>query len=172
VCNEDHLIPEKGLPINKRLSEILALESKEVYRGEKVKKPKEYLKEIQEDINKLSSGIDNSVDIIKEVCLDRKNKVQLKTEEAIEQLNEHNKQMITEIEEFERNCIKSNQANEKTKNEFRKTKQELEEFNLKWNEYLKQIDISDQKISEAIARASELGMKAKQDLVKLDDQWW
>ncbi len=108
MCNEDHLIPEKGLPINKRLSEILALESKEVYRGEKVKKLKEYLKEIQEDINKLSFGIDNSVDLIKEVCLDLKNKVQLKTEEAIEQLNEHNKQMITEIEEFERNCIKSN----------------------------------------------------------------
>jgi hypothetical protein len=34
------LIPEKGLPINKRLSEILALESKEVYKGEKVKKLK------------------------------------------------------------------------------------------------------------------------------------
>ncbi len=45
--------------------------------------------------------------------------------------------MITEIEEFERECIKSYQTNNKANNVFRKTKQELEEFNHKWNQYLK-----------------------------------
>jgi len=97
-----------------------------------------------------------------------KNKVQLKTEEAIEQLNENNKEMITEIEEFEKECITSYIANEKANNEFKKTKQDLEVFNLKWNEYLKQSIISDENISEAISEADELAMKAKQDLVKLD----
>ena len=37
--------------------------------------------------------------------------------------NEHNKQMITEIEKFERKCIKSYQTNEKASNEFRNIKQ-------------------------------------------------
>jgi hypothetical protein len=34
--------------------------------------------------------------------------------------------MITEVEEFERDCIKSYQANEKKNNEFRNTKKEIE----------------------------------------------
>ena len=54
-------------------------------------------------------------------------------EESIEKLNEHNKHLITEIEGFERDCIKSFQANQQTNNEFRNKKQELEDFNLKWH---------------------------------------
>jgi len=57
----------------------------------------------------------------------------------------------------------------KKKNEFRNTKKEIEELNLKWNEYLKQTFISDEDVSEAIARASELSLKAKQELVKLNE---
>ncbi len=117
ICNEDHLMPEKGLPISKRLLRILALKSKEVFRSKKVKQLKDNQNVIQEDINKFSFGIYNGIDKIKGLCLDLRNKVQLKTEEAIEQLNEHNKQMITEIEEFERECIKSYQTNEKANNE-------------------------------------------------------
>jgi len=169
VCDEDHLLPKKGLPINKRLSRILALKSKEVSRGEKAKKLKEHLDSTQEYINKFSCGIDNGIERIKELCLDLKNKVQLKTEEAVEQLNEHNKQMITEIEQFAKDSIKFYQANAKANNEFRKTKQELEEFNLKWNVYLKQTVISDEDVSEAIAQASELSLKAKKELAKLNE---
>jgi hypothetical protein len=168
VCNENHSLTENGLPINKILLKILALESKEVYRGNEVKQLKGYLDDIQEDINKISFCLNNGVDRIKDFCFDLKNKVQLRTEEAIEQLNEHNQDMITEIEEFERFCIKSYQVNLNTNDEVRKTKKELEEFNLKWNQYLKQTVICDKKISEAIAKASELGMKTKKDFANLD----
>jgi PIN domain nuclease of toxin-antitoxin system len=161
ICKKDHLMPEEGLPISIRLLRILALKSEEVYRGKEVKQLKENLEIIQEDINKFSFGIYNGIDKIKGLCLDLRNKVQLKTEEAIEQLNEHNKQMITEIEEFERECIKSYQANEKANNEFKKTKQELEEFNLKWNQYLKQTVISDEDVSGAIAKSNELSIKSR-----------
>ncbi len=54
ICNEDHLMPEKGLPISKRLLRILALKSEEVYRSKEVKQLKENLEIIQEDINKFS----------------------------------------------------------------------------------------------------------------------
>ena len=171
LCKKDHSMPEEGLPINKKLLEILSLESKEVYRGEKVKKLKEHLTDFQADIAKFSFGINNGVDRIKEHCLELKNRVQLQTEEAIEQLNEHNKQMIKEIEEFEIDCIKFYRANEKkglSFSEFQQNKQELEEFNLKWNEYLKQSIIADEKISDAIAKAKELSINAKQDLIKLE----
>jgi len=155
--------------MNKRLLRILALQSEEVSRGKEVRQLKANLNVIQDDINSFSFGIDDDIDRIKELCIDLKNKIQLKIEEAIAQLNEHKKQMITEVEEFERDCIKSYQANEKKNNEFRNTKKEIEELNLKWNEYLKQTFISDEDVSEAIARASELSLKAKQELVKLNE---
>jgi len=150
VCKDDHQMPEKGLPISKRLLDILALNPEEVYRSKEVNKLKDHIKVIQEDISKLSFGINNGVDLIKDLCLDLKSKVQLKFEVAIEQLNEHNKEMITEIEEFEKECITSYIANEKAYNEFKKTKQDLEVFNLKWNEYLRQSIISDDNVNEAI----------------------
>ena len=88
-----------------------------------------------------------------------KNKIQLKTEEAIEQLNEHSNQMITEIEKFQKDCIISYEANEKAHNEFKKTKQELEAFN---HENI------DENISEAISKANEILINTKQDLAKLN----
>ena len=169
VCNEDHLMPEKGLPISKRLMEILSLESKEVYRSKEVKKLKELVSGFQQDINKFSFGINNGVDQIKELCIELKSKVQLKTEEAIEQLNEHSHVMIKEIEKFEKDSIRLYQANKKKSNEFEKIKQELEEFNHKWNTYLKQSVISDEIICDAIAQANELEIKTKQDLAKLNE---
>jgi len=47
ICNEDHLMPEKGLPISKRLLRILSLKSEEVYRGKEVKQLKENLNVIK-----------------------------------------------------------------------------------------------------------------------------
>jgi len=70
VCDEDHLMPEKGLIISKRFIRILALKSKEVYRGQKVEKIKEFLNGFKKDIN--SFGSNNGVDQIKEVCLNLK----------------------------------------------------------------------------------------------------
>jgi len=162
-------MPEEGFLINKRLLRILSIKSEEVYRSKEVKQLKENLNVIQEDINKFSFGIDNPVDKIKGLCLDLKNKVQLKTEEAIEQLNEHNKKIITEIEDYERECIKSYQVKEKANIEFIKTKQELEEFNLKWNEYLKQTVIYDEDVSVAIAKSNELCIKSEKELAKLEE---
>ena len=71
-------MPDEGLPISNRLLRILALNPEEVYRSKEVKKLKEHMKVIEQDINKLSFGINNGVDLIKELCLDLKNKVQLK----------------------------------------------------------------------------------------------
>ncbi len=99
--------------MNKRLLRILALQSEEVSRGIEVRKLKANLNVIQDDINSFSFGIDDDIDRIKELCIDLKNKIQLKIEEAIAQLNEHKKQMITEVEKFERDCIKSSKRKKK-----------------------------------------------------------
>jgi len=78
-------MPDEGLPFSKRILKILALVS-EVYRDREVKKLKEHMKEIEVEINKLSFGINIGVDRIKELGLDLKNKVQLKTKGAMEKI--------------------------------------------------------------------------------------
>ena len=77
ICKKDHLMPEEGLPISKRLLRILSLKSKEVFRSKEIKQLKDNLNVIQEDINKFSCGIDNDIERIKQLCVDLKNKVQL-----------------------------------------------------------------------------------------------
>ena len=55
--------------------------------------------------------------------------------------------MVSEIEEFEVECIKTYQTSENINNVYRRTKLELEDFYLKWNQYLKQSSISDENVS-------------------------
>jgi len=169
ICNEYHLMPKEGLTISKRLLKILALEPKEVYRSKEVDALKNHLNDFQQKINLFAFGINNGVDRIKQHCLDLKNKVQLRTEEVIEQLQDHSAQLVKEIEQFEKICIKSYQANEKASSELKKKKQELEQFNFKWNEYLKQSFISEAEICDGIATARELTIKCNEVLAKLDD---
>ncbi len=38
ACREDHLMPDEGLPISKRMLRFLALNPEEVYRSQQVKK--------------------------------------------------------------------------------------------------------------------------------------
>ena len=61
VCKEDHLMPEKGLPISKRLLEILALNPEEVYRSKEVKKLKEHVYQkilkLDENVNTQKSTV-------------------------------------------------------------------------------------------------------------------
>jgi len=100
-------MPKEGLTISKRLLKILALEPKEVYRSKEVDALKNHLNDFQQKINLFAFGINNGVDRIKQHCLDLKNKVQLRTEEVIEQLQDHSAQLVKEIEQFEKICIKS-----------------------------------------------------------------
>ncbi len=120
ICNQYHLMPKEGLTISKRLLKILALEPKEVYRSKEVDALKNHLNDFQQKINLFAFGINNGVDRIKQHCLDLKNKVQLRTEEVIEQLQDHSAQLVKEIEQFEKICIKSYQANEKASSELKK----------------------------------------------------
>jgi len=53
--------------------------------------------------------------------------------------------------------------------ELKKNKIGVGSLNLKWNEYLRQSVIIDEKVSEAIAKANENLFKAKKDLSKLDE---
>jgi hypothetical protein len=59
----------------------------------------------------IEHGIDNSNDLINEYCMDLRSEVQLKTEQAIEQINKLNKEIIDQIDEYEKELIEFNRTN-------------------------------------------------------------
>ena len=58
-------------------------------------------------MNSLAFGIKNSTDRVKDECIELRNQVQLATEETIEQINKHSDELIKEIDQFEKDTIKS-----------------------------------------------------------------
>ena len=167
VCNEQHEMPAKGLPVNKASLALLAIQPSEVSRGRAVDKLEEKLDIMQKNITSITVGINNGTERIKEECDELRNQLQLATEQSIQQLNEHNEEMIKEVNEFEKNCCESYQPNEGNNEELIHVK-ELELFHSEWSTSLKQTKISDEKISKANDQAAELNDKADKEKLDLD----
>ena len=76
----------------------------------------------------------NSDDCIKEYCIELRGKVQLTTEQAIEEINDLSEQVIGEINDYEQEIINLNKNNADSLKRFETIEQELESFQLKTNE--------------------------------------
>jgi len=168
LCPEQHAMPEKGLPINKKLLILIAVQPSEVYRSEAVETLKNKLNDLNRNINSLSFGVINPIDKIKEYCIDLTNKIQLATEEAIEHLNKLNEEAINQVKTYENECIKTFEMREDIKEAFNKTIKDLKLFYSKWSEYLKQTQISDEEIKNASNEAIRLNHKAEKKILSLD----
>jgi len=164
VCNEQHVMPEKGLLTNKKLLSLISMQPAEVYRSRTVENLKKSLQEMKKKSEKLIFDANNGIDFIKEYCLDLINDVQLATEKHIQQINDYNDEIIKEIKDYEIGCIKSyKEAKQETKDEFINTAKELDKFELKWTEYLKQLKIDDETVSNAYNEALKLNKRADEE---------
>ncbi len=168
LCERKHVMPTEGLPLSKNLIDLISLRPTEVYRSKSVEELKDLLNEIQKKIISLVSCINNGVDKIKEKCIELRNQVQLATEQTIEQINEHCDQFIKEIDQFEKDTVKSYQLNENIKIEAIKKVKELETFHSGWTDYLQKSIINDQDILNAKLDASKLNEKAEEEKVNLE----
>jgi hypothetical protein len=168
VCLKKHEMLSEGLPLNKIVSLFLSYEPKEVYRGQVAEKLKSSLKEIEKNIEKISFSLKSGVDQMKEYFMDLKSEVQLATEEAIEQLNIFNEELINEINLKEIDCLASIALNEKLKQELSNRVNESELFHCKWSQYLKQPIISDESVVNANESANSLIINLINDLDALE----
>jgi len=66
VCKDKHDMPKKGLPNNKIVSKILAIELTRVSRGEAYDSLKKLSAEIQKKLNLIKLGINNGTDLVKD----------------------------------------------------------------------------------------------------------
>ena len=79
-----------------------------------------------------------------------------------------NEELIGEINEFQKDCIKSYELNDNIKEKYKHTIKELDLFVSEWSQYLKQTKINDQDILKAINEAVSLNENASKEQLYLD----
>ena len=168
LCVKSHKIAEEGLPINKKLLALLSMQPTEVSRSQAAESLKKALIDIEKNVTSLKYGANNGLDKIKGYCMDLRNDIQLATEDAIRQINEHGDAFIKEIDQFEMDCNYAYHSNDETRENVNKTVKELELFLTQWTEYLNQPKLNDEHILKATNEAVNLNEKAQKDEVDLD----
>jgi hypothetical protein len=165
VCKNKHEVPRDGLPNNEALLKMLSIKPTRISRGKLFDSLQNSLDDIRKKNSFIEHGINNSNDLIKEYCMDLRSEVQLKTEQAIEQINELNKEIIDQIDEYEQELIEFNRTN--SLDEFNKVSKELESFYDVNNEYLKQFIVDDEILLRSTNEATNLIKKAELEIDNL-----
>ena len=169
VCKKKHEMLQDGLPNNELALEILAIEITRVSRGETYDSLKKLLNEIEKKCSIIKLGIKNSTDLVKEHCIDLRSDVQLKTEEAIQQINDINSKIIEEIDEYEQKLINFNKTNSKSLDTFNKIVKELESCHALNTEYLNKNEVDDKLIKKSNEDATNLFKKAEIEIENVKD---
>jgi hypothetical protein len=169
VCKQQHEMPKNGLPDNKIALKMLSVKPIKVFRGEAVDLLEKKLEEILKKHKLIKHSIENSTDLVKEHCIDLRSDVQLKTEEAIQQINDLSSKIIEEIDEYEEELIELNNTNSKSLDKLNKLALELESFHDLNTEYLKQNTINEQILKKSIEEATNLIIKSELEIQKLKD---
>jgi hypothetical protein len=169
VCKQQHEMPKNGLPDNKVALKMLSVKPIKVFRGEAVDLLEKKLDDILKKHKLIKYSIENSTDLVKEHCIDLRSDVQLKTEEAIQQINDLSSKIIEEIDEYEKELIEFNKTNSKSLDDFNKIALELKSFHTFNTEYLKQRTINEQIVNKSIEESNNLLKKAELDNRSLND---
>jgi hypothetical protein len=171
ACLELHSLPEKGLPLNKPIIQMLSLETIKVSRGTNFNTLQETLKIIQK--NQILLDYINHPDYLKEHFLDLKNQIQLTIELIHEKLDKMNKQFIDELDKYE-NQLKY--IDLESFRLFKETSKELQNFNSQTIEVLKKHDLDDETLNDLNKTANLLKEKSNVEIeyfkdVKLNNRY-
>lgn len=167
--NRTHEITNEGLPTSETLIHLLKIQPIQITRGKSVELLQSLLNEIQKNINVISHGINNSIDHIKEHCIQLRNQAQLATEQAIQKINNFNQEIMNEINAYESECIRKFETKPDLKLEFDETLRDLQSFHAEWTEYLRTFHLDEQLILNANEAASSLLDKCEHEKQKLNE---
>jgi hypothetical protein len=167
VCKQKHEMPKNGLPDNKVVLKMVSIKPIKVFRGEAVDSFEKSLDEILNKNRLIKHIIENSNDLVKEHCFDLRSDVQLKTEEAIQQINDMSTKIIERIDEYEQNLIKFNKNNSEALKVYNYIPKDLEMFHNVKIKYLKQNQIDEKIVIKSNEEAIGLIKKADLDIQNL-----
>ena len=169
MCLDEHVMPIKGFPINKSLLKLLEQKPKQVYRGKLVEEFEANLESIRAKNQQLEFDLNNADDKIKEHCMNLRCQVHAAADIAILKINELSDSMFAEINEYERECIRSFQLHQVKEfnalkiERFKQRIVKVDTFYKKWSAYLKNVQLDEEAVTEANKLALKFDKKANED---------
>jgi vacuolar-type H+-ATPase subunit H len=170
ICKKNHEMPKNGLPNIKSLLRILSIMPTNVSSEKLNDSLEKLLDEINNKINFIKHGIENSNDLIQVHCIDLRNDVQLKAEQVIRQVNDISAKLIEEIDEYEKELIDLNRSKSESLDAFNAIAKELESFHGINSEYLAENELDYNLINKANEEAKNLINKAELEIQNLKDK--
>ena len=172
MCLDEHTIPSKGFPLNKSILTLIGQKPKEVFRGKVVEDFKLNLEIISKKKEQFEFQFNNGIDAIKKHCLNLRCDVHASSEKAILRINELTDSMISEINKYENKCISSfqianNRLNLHEKQSFEQLIKQADKFHTEWKNYLKNLHLDEESVSNANITGLTLLNKLNDDEIKL-----
>jgi hypothetical protein len=147
ICLNEHQISKEGFGINELALDLLTSKAKEMWRGKRYEQLKINIQKIEALTRELKCDFENGSDKIKEHCNEQRSLVQLATENTIEELNKINEELITQIDNFEIECIKCYSVIDNSfKEKLNRLIDEAKSFLNEKQEYLKQIQLDEDEL--------------------------
>jgi hypothetical protein len=168
LCTDTHLVPPgNGFPPNKALEKLLNKKPSEVHRSNLVTELKDLLGTLRKKAEHLNTCVEHGEDSIKDYFNLVRNKIQIKTDEAIEEIHKYNEMLVGEANEFERKCI-VNFSRKQADLSALTTIEKFTDFCCTWSSYLNQFEIEDSEVEHAIklAQNSLNKLKLEEDNLK------
>jgi len=161
-------LPDEGFPLNRSL---LSIKSFDPVLLKQIETFQQTLDHIKATMIQLSFSIHHSDEQIREHCMNLKSDIQLATEEGIQYLSSLNDQLIQDVNEYEKKCLRLNQINKIDEEHYLNVLNELQMFHSKWSQYLTRstVLIKNEIVLEADKTANALNKKAENEKAKLWD---
>jgi len=86
ICLKEHQIPEDGFALNEKIYDLLTSEQMEISRGKEHDQLEINLSNLYSLARFLKFESENGTDVIKEHCIEQLRRIQLATENKIEQI--------------------------------------------------------------------------------------
>lgn len=165
VCEKEHITTQNELPINELVLNLLKIEPVNVTRGRSFQKLKSLIKSTEKCCYEIKTCVENTSDYIYEYFSNLKNDIQLNKEQHILELEDYQKSLSKEIENYIK-CLKIKSFDKKCL-DF-KVVNELAVFHEMASNYLESNEINDDVVDEIIENGVKLIKKANIERRKLE----
>ena len=171
ICNETHLMPEKGLPNNVRLNKLLKLDEEKVSRGEKIESFTKSLNELISDSQEFRQNIEQREESIKDYFRSLRSDIEINFESAVEHLIKLKESQLKQVDDNENKLLENNKSkreeNEKLEQVWLGHIEEINKFNKQWLDFLEKASIEDEEVEKASQNLLELKNKLKEYQIDL-----
>ena len=169
ACQEEHVVPDKGFPINEIVLKLLNAQPHEIYRSKAAETLKSHLSEIAARKATLVDMLNRPNTLVSEKCESLRNDIQIATEQFIAKVHECHTSFMTAVDKFEATCMSKMELVVDYQTASLSTKlDEADKFCTEWWKYLDQFDVDDERIAKGVALATDFSSEMKKRELKLN----